>query len=72
MIIEAIELERIKSKNRLEILANLKVGESIYFSDPKEAESLRASSYYLLKSRGLPWKFVSRKMDRGWRLIRVA
>jgi hypothetical protein len=29
------------------------------------------TSYYLIKTRNLDWKFVSRKMDRGWRLIRV-
>jgi hypothetical protein len=71
MIVEPIELERIRSKGRVGTLASLEVGQSIYVSDAKEAESIRVSSYYFLKTRGLPWKFVSRKMDRGWRIIRV-
>ena len=72
MIIESVELEKIRAKSWLDTLASLEVGQSIYLSDAKEAESVRVSSYYLVKSRNLPWKFVSRKMDRGWRLIRVA
>jgi len=28
-------------------------------------------SYYLIRSRKLDWKFTFRKMDRGWRLIRI-
>jgi hypothetical protein len=71
MFIEKIDLERIREKNWLETLSRLDVGESIYCSDPKEAESIRVTSYYLLKTRQLDWKFVSRKMDQGWRLIRV-
>jgi len=71
MYIEKINLEEIRERNWLEILSQLSVGESVYCSDHKEAESVRVTSYYLLKTRKLPWKFVSRKMDRGWRLIRV-
>jgi len=71
MFIERIDLEKIRERNWLEILIKLDVGESVYCADHKEAESVRVTSYYLLKSRKLPWKFVSRKMDRGWRLIRV-
>jgi hypothetical protein len=29
-------------------------------------------SYYLVKTRKLARKFVFRKMDRGWRIIRVS
>jgi hypothetical protein len=32
---------------------------------------LRALSYYFLRTRKLPRKFVFRKMDHGWRIIRV-
>jgi hypothetical protein len=72
VIIEPVELSRIRSKSWLETLSRLEVGESVFVSDPRDAESIRVSSYYLLKSRNLDWKFISRKMDRGWRLIRVA
>lgn len=72
MIIEPVELEKIKTKSWIDTLSTLEVGQSVFVSDAKEAESIRVSSYYLVKSRNLPWKFVSRKMDRGWRLIRVA
>lgn len=72
MIIEFVELDRIKSRSWIKTLSALGVGQSVFVSDAKEAQSIRVSSYYLVKSRNLPWKFVSRKMDRGWRLIRVA
>jgi len=71
MYIERIDLERIRERNWLDTLSRLEVGESVYCSDHKEAESVRVTSYYLLRTRNLPWKFVSRKMDQGWRLIRV-
>lgn len=71
MFIEKIDLERVREKNWLDLLSRLDVGESIYCSDHREAESVRVTSYYLLKTRKLDWKFVSRKMDQGWRLIRI-
>lgn len=71
MFIERIDLERIRERNWLDTLSRLEVGESVYCSDHKEAESVRVTSYYLLRTRNLSWKFVSRKMDQGWRLIRV-
>ena len=71
MFIEKIDLERIREKNWLDLLSRLDVGESIYCSDHREAESVRVTSYYLLKTRKLDWEFVSRKMDQGWRLIRI-
>jgi hypothetical protein len=37
----------------------------------KKAHSLRALSYYFVRTRKLPRKFVFRKMDHGWRIIRV-
>jgi hypothetical protein len=37
----------------------------------KKAQSLRSLTYYLVRSRNLERKFVFRKMDRGWRIIRT-
>ncbi|NBX63122.1 MAG: hypothetical protein EBT67_12110 [Betaproteobacteria bacterium] len=39
--------------------------------DLKKAHSLRALSYYLVRTRKLSRKFVFRKMDHGWRIIRI-
>lgn len=71
MFIERIDLAQIREKNWLDVLGQLQIGESVYCTDHREAESARVTSYYLIKTRNLDWKFVSRKMDRGWRLIRV-
>ena len=71
MLIEPIELARIKIRPEIEILQALKVGDSIFCSEEKKAQSLRRLGYYLIRSRKLPWKFAFRKMDRGWRIIRV-
>jgi hypothetical protein len=71
MIVEPIDLNRIKPHDNVSTLMSMGVGDSIFSEDAKKAESLRVLSYYLLKSRKLNWKFVFRKMDRGWRIIRV-
>lgn len=52
-------------------LATLEVGQSVFCDDWREAASLRSLSYYLIKTRRPGWKFTFRKMDGGWRLIRV-
>ncbi|MFY8014341.1 MAG: hypothetical protein ACOVN3_02755 [Limnohabitans sp.] len=72
MIIERIELERLRSLDGINTLNALEVGDSVFLSDFKKAQSMRALSYCLVKSRKLPWKFTFRKMDQGWRVIRVA
>lgn len=71
MIIERIELDQIPSREHTSTLQALAVGESVYCTDMRQAQSLRALSYYLVRSRGLDWKFTFRKMDRGWRIIRI-
>jgi len=72
MIVERIELERLRSLEGISTLNALEVGDSVFLSDFKKAQSMRALSYYLVKSRKLPWKFTFRKMDQGWRVIRMA
>ena len=72
MIVERVELERLRSLDGINTLTALEVGDSVFLSDFKKAQSMRALSYYLVKSRKLPWKFTFRKMDQGWRVIRIA
>ena len=72
MIVERIELDRLRSLEGITTLSSLEVGDSVYLSDFKKAQSMRTLSYYLVKSRQLPWKFTFRKMDQGWRVIRIA
>ena len=71
MLIERIELERIKLRPEIHTLQAMQVGDSIFCSEEKKAQSLRSLSYYFIRSRRLPWKFAFRKMDRGWRIIRI-
>jgi len=47
------------------------IGDSLYFDDLKKAQSIRSLSYYFVRSRALRWKFTFRKMDNGWRIIRI-
>jgi len=72
MIIERVELQNIRTSEYISILSALDVGECLYFDDFKKAQSLRSLSYYLKKTRNLERNFMFRKMDNGWRLIRVA
>ena len=71
MIIERLELNRLALTSNVLTLEKLDIGESIFCEDMKKAHSLRALSYYFVKTRKLPRKFVFRKMDRGWRIIRT-
>ncbi len=71
MIIERVNLQHIKQQDHVSTLQALEVGESIYCDDARKAQSIRVLSYYLVRSRKLDRKFVFRKMDRGWRIIRV-
>jgi len=71
MIIERINLDRLREMDGISTLSSLTVGDSVYLSDFKKAQSMRALSYYLVKTRKLPWKVTFRKMDQGWRVIRV-
>lgn len=71
MIIERLELNQLALISNILTIENLDVGDSIFCEDMKKAHSLRALSYYFLRTRKLPRKFVFRKMDHGWRIIRV-
>jgi hypothetical protein len=71
MIIERVDLQTIKQGEYISLLHGLEIGESIYCTELKQAQSLRALSYYLVKTRNLARKYTFRKMDRGWRIIRI-
>ncbi len=72
MLIERIDLARIKPSGNVAVLESMEVGDSVFCDNARKAESLRVLSYYLVKSRSLDWKFVLRKMDKGWRVIRIS
>ena len=71
MIIERLDLKQFSLTSHIVTLEKLEVGDSIFCDDRKKADSLRTLSYYFIKTRTVPRKFIFRKMDRGWRLIRT-
>jgi len=71
MRIERFDLARLPTESRLAVLNSLHICDSLFFAEYKEAHSMRVLSYYFLKSRNLNWRFTFRKMDNGWRLIRI-
>ena len=71
MIIERLELNQLALTSNILTIENLDVGDSIFCEDMKKAHSLRALSYYFVRTRNVPRKFVFRKMDHGWRIIRI-
>ena len=71
MIITRLELNQLALTSNILTIEKLDVGDSIFCEDMRKAHSLRALSYYFLRTRKLPRKFVFRKMDHGWRIIRV-
>jgi hypothetical protein len=72
MLIDRRPIVALPSQSHLNTLSTLEVGQSIFCEEWRQAASLRSLSYYLIKTRRPEWKFTFRKMDRGWRLIRVA
>ena len=48
------------------------VGDSFFVADYRKAESARISAIQFCKRKGKSWKFTQRKMDGGWRIIRVS
>jgi len=71
MIIERLELNQLTLTSNIVTLEKLDIGDSIFCENLKKAHSLRALSYYLVRTRKLSRKFVFRKMDHGWRIIRI-
>ena len=71
MVVQRVNLQTINQAPHITTLSGLEVGESVYCTDLKQAQSLRALSYYMVRSRQLARKFTFRKMDRGWRIIRT-
>ena len=71
LVIEKVQLDRIKINNDLQLLEKMTIGDSLYFDDLKKAQSIRSLCYYFVRSRALRWKFTFRKMDNGWRIIRI-
>lgn len=50
---------------------DMTVGDSLYLSDPRKAESARISAIQFARRNQLEWRFSMRKMDGGWRLFRI-
>ena len=71
MIIERLELNSLALTSNIVTIEQMGIGDSIFCEDMKKANSLRALSYYFVKTRNLPRKYVFRKMDHGWRIIRI-
>ena len=71
MLVERFDLSRLQPDSRVAVLNTLQIGDSLFFAEHKEAQSMRALSYYFLRTRNLEWGFTFRKIDKGWRLIRT-
>ena len=71
MLVQRVNLQNLRLQTHVTTLSALEVGESVFCTDLRQAQSLRALSYYMVRSRNLQRKFTFRKMDRGWRIIRV-
>jgi len=71
MIVERFNLSRLNLNTRIQALSTLEPGDSLFFNQLNEAQSMRALSYYFLRTRNLGWRFTFKKIDKGWRLIRI-
>jgi len=71
MIVERFDLSRLNINTRIQALSTLEPGDSLFFNQLNEAQSMRVLSYYFLRTRNLGWRFTFKKIDKGWRLIRI-
>ena len=49
----------------------MEVGDSFLLTEYKKAESARVAALLFAKRKSLEWKFSLRKVNEGWRVIRV-
>jgi hypothetical protein len=52
--------------------SDMQPGDSIRFTDGKQANSARVSALRFVRSHAPDWGFQLRRMDNGWRLWRTA
>jgi hypothetical protein len=57
--------------SRVAVLNTSQIGDSLFFAKHKEADSMRALSYYFLRTRNLGWRFTFMKINKGWSPIRI-
>ena len=53
MLVERFDLARLQPDSRVAVLNTLQIGDSLFFAEHKEAQSMRVLSYYFLKTRNL-------------------
>lgn len=51
---------------------DMQVGDSILFGKENQANSARVSAVRYVRSHAPGWRFQLRKVEKGWRLWRVA
>ena len=49
----------------------MEVGDSFFIDNYRKAESARIAAFQFCKRNSNSWKFTMRKMEGGWRVIRV-
>jgi len=47
------------------------IGDSLFVSEFRRAESARVAAIQFVKRRGLDWKFSIQKSREGWRIYRI-
>ena len=49
----------------------MEVGDSFLLTEYKKAESARIAALLFARRKSLEWKFSMRKVNEGWRVIRI-
>jgi hypothetical protein len=49
----------------------MEVGDSFLLTEYKKAESARVAALLFARRKSLEWKFSMRKVNDGWRVIRI-
>ncbi len=50
---------------------SMNIGDSLFLSEFRKAESARVSAIQFVKRRQLDWKFSIQKSREGWRIYRI-
>ena len=71
-IVEKTQTENLTLNRAIYPFHEMEVGDSFFINDYRKAESARIAAFQFCKRNAKGWKFTMRKMEGGWRVIRLS
>ena len=71
-ILEKTQTENLPLRRTIYPFHEMEFGDSFFINDYRKAESARIAAFQFCKRNAKEWKFTVRKMEGGWRVIRLS